>query len=97
MIKPYFSVRDTLLHVYDIILKGDRIFVLKSLRTKVLEQWHLGNDSLLRRARDTIFGCNWHKTVASACKLSAAIPRNYYCYMMRVVFRLQKLVLIAAF
>ena len=55
MIKPYFSGRDTLLHVYDIILKGDRIFILKSLRTKVLEQWHLGNDSLLRRARDTIF------------------------------------------
>jgi len=58
LIKPYFSLRDSLTHENDVILKGERIFIPKALRAEIKQQLHtthLGYDSMHRRARDTIF------------------------------------------
>ena len=57
-LKPYFDVRDTLSHQDGVILKGERIMIPKSLRDitkKRLHAAHLGYDSMMRRARDTVF------------------------------------------
>ena len=57
-LKPYFDVRDTLSHQDGVILKGERIMIPKSLRDitkKRLHSAHLGYDSMMRRARDTVF------------------------------------------
>ena len=57
-LKPYFDVTDTLSHQDGVILKGERIVIPKSLRdiiTKRLHSAHLGYNSMMRRARDTVF------------------------------------------
>ena len=57
-LRPYFDVRDTLSHQNGIILKGERIVIPASLRDttkKRSHSAHLGYDSMMRRARDTIF------------------------------------------
>ena len=56
--KPYFDVRDSLSHQDGVILKGERIVIPKSLRditTKRLHSAHQGYNSMMRRARDTVF------------------------------------------
>ena len=56
-LKPSFDVRDTLSHQDSVVLKEERIVIPKSLRdiTKNrLHSAHLGYDSMLRRARDTV-------------------------------------------
>lgn len=55
---PYFSFRDTLSHEHGIILKGEAVLIPKSLRENIkmrLHSAHLGFDSMMRRARGTIF------------------------------------------
>lgn len=55
---PYFSFRDTLSHENGIILKGEAVLIPKSLRENMkmrLHSAHLGFDSMMRRARGTIF------------------------------------------
>ena len=57
-LRPYFDVRDTLSHQDGVILKGERIVFPKSLRdiTKTrLRSSHQGYDSMMRRARNTVF------------------------------------------
>ena len=57
-LKPYFDMRDTLSHQDGVILKGERIMIPKTLRDitkKRLHSAHLGYDSMMGRARDTIF------------------------------------------
>ena len=57
-LKPYFDVRHTLSQEDVVILKGERIVIPKSLRDitkKRLHSAHLGYDSMMRRARDTVF------------------------------------------
>ena len=57
-LKPYFDVRDTLSHQDGVILKGERIMILKTLRDitkKRLHSAHLGYDSMMGHARDTVF------------------------------------------
>ena len=57
-IRPYFDVRDTLSQENGVILKGERIVIPSELRTdmkKRLHAAHLGDDSMMRRARETIF------------------------------------------
>ena len=57
-LKPYFDVRHTLSHQDGVILKGERIVISKSLRDitkKRLHSAHLGYDTMMRRARDTVF------------------------------------------
>ncbi|CAK8685059.1 unnamed protein product [Clavelina lepadiformis] len=58
IIKPYFSIRDTLSQENDIILKGERTFIPQPLRSEIKSQLHsahFGADSMLRRARETVF------------------------------------------
>ena len=57
-VQPYFALRDTLSCEDGLILKGERILIPKSLRKEILQQLHsahLGLDSMLRRARATVF------------------------------------------
>ena len=57
-LRPYFDVRDTLSHQDGIILKEERIVIPKSLRDitkKRLHAAHLGYESMMRQARDTVF------------------------------------------
>ena len=57
-VRPYFDERDTLSHQDGVILKGERVVILKSLRDitkKRLHSAHLGYDSMMRRYRDTVF------------------------------------------
>jgi len=54
----YFLIRDTLSHQDDITLKGERIWIPKSLRPDMKRQLHsahLGLANLMRRPRDTIY------------------------------------------
>ena len=57
-VRPYFSFRDTLSHDNGLIVKGERIFIHFPARAQIkaqLHSAHLGYDSMLRRARDTMF------------------------------------------
>ena len=61
---PYYSFRDTLIHEEGIILKGETVLIPESMRSVMktrLHRAHLGYDSMLRRARGTIF---WHGMAA---------------------------------
>ena len=56
--KLYFDIRDTLGEQDGILLKGERVIIPKTLRKKTkgtLHAAHLGYDSMMRRARDTVF------------------------------------------
>ncbi|CAB3995988.1 Hypothetical predicted protein [Paramuricea clavata] len=78
-LRPYFDVQDTLSHQNGIILKGERIVIPASLRDttkKRLHSAHLGYDSMMRRARDTIFWPGMAKEVrqlAENCKACLGI------------------------
>ena len=56
---PYWSIRDELSHDKGLFLKGDRIIVStacrKNIRESLHESAHLGIDSCLHRARDTVY------------------------------------------
>jgi len=57
-VRPYFSFRDTLSDDNGLIVKGERIFIPFPARAQIkaqLHSAHLGYDSMLRRARDTMF------------------------------------------
>lgn len=57
-IKQYFDFRETLSHKDGVILKGQRILVPVSLRSKMMKRLHAahsGYDSMMRRAREAIF------------------------------------------
>ena len=68
--RPYFDVRDTLGHQDGVILKGERIVIPKSLRDitkKRLHSAHLGYDSMIRRARETVF---WPAMSTEICQVA---------------------------
>ena len=55
---PYFDIRDTLSHEGGVILKGQRIVIPMALRSEMkrrLHATHMSYDSMMARARDTIF------------------------------------------
>ena len=55
---PYFDLRDTLSHEDGVILKGERVVIPVSLRPEMkrrLHAAHMGYDSMMVRARETIF------------------------------------------
>ena len=62
--KIYFSIRDTLSGQDGVILKGERTFISKTMRNEVEDQLHsnhLGFDSMMRRARETVFWASLRK------------------------------------
>ena len=55
---PYFDIRDTLSAADGVLLKGEAIVIPQSLRSRIrkrLHSSHLGADSMLRRARSSVF------------------------------------------
>lgn len=72
-VKHYYDLRDTLSVHNDIIVKGEAIVIPKSLRSDVkcrLHSAHLGYDSMIRRARGTVFWPNMQsdiKQIAENC------------------------------
>ena len=71
-LKPYFDVKDTLNHQDGVILKGVRIVIPKSLRDITKKRQHsayLGYDSMMRRARDTVFWLAMSRDTPSGRKL----------------------------
>ena len=58
IVQPYFPVRDTLTTHDGLIMKGEREWIPSELRSQMkahLHLAHLGYDSMIQRARDTIF------------------------------------------
>ena len=56
--RPYFDIRDTLTVVDGILLKGEAVIVQPALRASIkkgLHSSHLGCESMLRRARNSVF------------------------------------------
>ncbi|XP_052718583.1 uncharacterized protein K02A2.6-like [Crassostrea angulata] len=57
-IRHYFDFRDTISYSDGLMLKGEAVIIPKSLRSEmkaILHKAHFGYDSMLRRARGTIF------------------------------------------
>ena len=55
---PYFDIRDTLTVVDGILLKGEAVIIPTALRASIkkrLHSSHLGCESMLRRARNSVF------------------------------------------
>ena len=76
VIKPCFAIRDTVSHDHGVILKGERIFIPRSLRSEIkshLHSAHFGADSMIRRAKQTIFWLglpNELRQLAAHCETS---------------------------
>ena len=72
---PYFDVRDTLSHEDGVVLKGERVVIPMSLRpemTRRLHAAHMAYDSMMARARETIFWPRMSsevKQVADCCEV----------------------------
>lgn len=80
---PYFDVRDCLSVVDGILVKGEAVVIPSALRVSIkrrLHSAHLGRDSMLRRARGTVYWPNMAsdiKQVADMCETCQEMkPRN---------------------
>ena len=80
---PYFDVRDCLSVVDGILVKGEAVVVPMALRPSIkrkLHSAHLGRDSMLRRARGTVYWPSMAsdtKQIADICeKCQEMKPRN---------------------
>ena len=78
-LKPYFDFRDTLSHEDGVILKGCRLLIphaLQATMKKKLHLAHLGYDSMMRRARDTVFWLGMAKDIRNVID-GCAICQKY--------------------
>ena len=80
---PYFDVRDCLSVVDGILVKGEAVVIPMALRPSIkrrLHSAHLGRDSMLRRARGTVYWPNIAgdvKQIADMCETCQEMkPRN---------------------
>ena len=80
---PYFDVRDCLSVVDGILVKGEAVVIPMALRPSIkrrLHSAHLGRDSMLRRARGTVYWPNMAsdiKQIADMCETCQEMkPRN---------------------
>ena len=82
-LRKYYSIRDTLSVDSNVILKGEAIFIPKTLRKDMLKRLHaahLGHQSMLRRARGKIFWLGMNRDIQNlaqsceACEIRK--PRN---------------------
>jgi len=80
---PFFDIRDTLTTDDGIILKGERILIPQSMRRDIkdkLHSAHLAYDSMMRRARQTVFWPGMSaeiKAMADNCETCQALkPAN---------------------
>ena len=95
-VRPYFSFRDTLSHDNGLIVKGERIFIPFPTRAQVkaqLHSAHLGYDSMIRRARDTMLWTgmsNGIKQLTDNCDVCHQTKPRRLCNNMLKVERLGK-------
>lgn len=82
-LKTYYDIQDTLSHQSGVLLKGERIIIPKTLKGDIksrLHASHLGYDSLMRRARQTVYwpGMSQEiKQMAETCAVCQEFkPRN---------------------
>ena len=80
---PYFDILDTLTVVDGILLKGEAVIIPPALRTSIkkrLHSSHLGSESMLRRARNSVFWPRMSsdiKQMADACEICQQMkPKN---------------------
>ena len=80
---PYFDIRDCLSVVDGILVKGEAVVIPQALRPSIkrrLHSAHLGRDSMLRRARGTVYWPNIAsdiKQIADMCETCQEMkPRN---------------------
>jgi transposase InsO family protein len=80
---PYFDIRDCLTVVDNILLKGEAIVIPLKMRTSIkkrLHSSHLGSESMLRRARNSVFWPRMAsdiKQMADACETCQEMkPKN---------------------
>ena len=80
---PYFDVRDCLSVVDGILVKGEAVVIPMALRPSIkrrLHSAHLGRDSMLRRARGTVYWPNMAgdiKQIADMCETCQKMkPQN---------------------
>ena len=80
---PYFDVRDSLSVIDGILVKGEAVVIPSELRASIkkrLHSAHLGCDSMLRRARGTVFWPGMAgdiKQLADSCETCQEMkPRN---------------------
>ena len=82
MYYPYFSVRDELATQDDVIFKGQRAIIPKSLRQKIREKLHValtGIQSCLRRAREAVYWPGMNKDLTdfiSKCAICNTFQNN---------------------
>lgn len=82
---PYFDIRDTLSAADGVLLKGEAIVIPQSLRSRIrkrLHSSHLGADSMLRRARSSVFWPGMAsdvKQLADSCEACQEMkPKNQH-------------------
>ena len=86
IVRPYFHIRDTLTTHEGLIFKGERLWIHNELRNEMKTRLHLshpGYDSMVRRARDSIFwlGMNSEiKQLANNCLTCQRHQPKNRCY-----------------
>ena len=80
---PYFDIRDTLTVVDGILLKGEAVIIPPALRASIkkrLHSSHLGCESMLRRARNSVFWPHMSSDIrqmADTCEICQQMkPKN---------------------
>ena len=82
LIKPYFAIRDTLSFDNYVIMKGERIFIPKCLRLFMkarLHAAHTGADSMIRRAKETIFWLGMPNELRQLAQFCSICQRSKPC------------------
>jgi len=81
-VRPYFSFPDTLSHDSGLIVKGERIFISFPARAQIkaqLHSAHLGYDSMLCRARDTMFWIGMNNDIKQLADNCDVCQQNKPC------------------
>lgn len=87
-IRHYFDFRDTISYSDGLMLKGEAVIIPKSLRSEMkarLHKAHFGYDSMLRRARGTIFWPGMNSNIkqltdcCSICQERKPMNQNAAC------------------
>ena len=79
---PFYDIRDTLSVEDELIVKGERVLIPKSLRKEIKEKLHaahMATESMLRRARRTVFWPGMSdeiKQIAESCEVCQETKRS---------------------
>ena len=86
VVRPYFSLRDELTVADELIFRGERLVIPKSMRSRIKKEihtGHLGVEGSLRRARESVFwpGMNaevkaWIQTCETCREFETSQPKE---------------------